>query len=279
MCGRYILVQKKEVIEKRFNVTFDASADYKPSYNISPGKYAAVISNDEPQKVKMMRFGLCPFWAKKGMLFINARTEGDHNKTNAPTYTGAKGIITKPSFRKPIRSQRCLVLADAFIEGTTNEKLSKPFLVYLREKERPFAFAGIWDTWENPETKDVIDSFAIITTVANSLMQKIPHHRSPVILPRRYEKRWLRSDLPLTDVTAMLEPFSAEKMNAYPIAPNIKNPNIDDKSLIEPIGQRIDKEFEARTTEQWELSGMGAGKRFSYNPDQPWGKSGDQNAN
>ncbi len=70
MCGRYILVQKKEIIEKRFNVSFDEKTDYKPSYNVSPGKLAAVITNENPLKVQMLRFGLTPFWAKKEMLFI-----------------------------------------------------------------------------------------------------------------------------------------------------------------------------------------------------------------
>ena len=272
MCGRYILVQKKDVVEKRFNVTFDPTIDYKPSYNISPGKWAAVIADNDSQKVGMMRFGFCPFWAKKDMLFINARTEGDHNKSNDPGYTGTKGIISKPAFRKAIRSQRCLVLADAFIEGTTQEKLSKPFMVYLREKVRPFAFAGIWDEWKNPETGAVIQSFAIITTVSNALLQKLPHHRSPVILPRQYEKRWLRQSLSLSDVTSFLEPYPAEKMNAYPISPVIKNPKLDERSLINPIGHRIEPEYEVRITEKWELSGMGASKRFSYNQDQPWGR-------
>ncbi len=271
MCGRYILVQKKEIIEKRFNITVDENAGYKASYNISPGQLAAVITDNNPRSLQMMRFGLTPFWSKKNMMFINARSEGDHNKENDPNYTGARGIITKPSFRKPIRSQRCLVLADAFIEGTTKEKLSKPFLVYLRDNERPFAFAGIWDTWQNPESGDSISSFAIITTVANSLLQKIPHHRCPVILPRHYEKKWLRENIPLSDVTAMLEPYPAERMNAYPIATSIKNPRLDSRELINPVGQRIEKEYETKVTSKWELSGMGAGKRFSYNPDEPWG--------
>ena len=51
------------------------------------------------------------------MYLINARKEGDHNRANDPSYSGAAGILQKPSFRKPIRSQRCLVLADGFIEG------------------------------------------------------------------------------------------------------------------------------------------------------------------
>ena len=177
MCGRYILVQKLELIEKRFNVTAPAGSVWKPSYNISPGQLAPVITSENPGELQLYRFGMTPFWAKKAMYLINARAEGDHNKEDDPGYKGAKGIITKPAFRKPIRSQRCLIIADAFIEGTVKEKLSKPFVVYLKINVRPFAFAGIWDEWTDRETGEISRGFSIITTTANELLQKLPHHR------------------------------------------------------------------------------------------------------
>jgi putative SOS response-associated peptidase YedK len=262
MCGRYVLVQKIEVLEKRFNVKAPDDFGFKPSYNISPGNQAPVITSDNPRQLELLRFGLIPFWAKKPLALFNARSEGDHNPGDDPSYTGAKGIITKPSFRKPIRSQRCLVPADCFIEGTTKEKLSKPFVVYLKEGERPFAFAGIWDTWANPETGEITRSFAIITTVANSLLQMIPHHRSPVILPRHLEQAWLSDDLPLSDVTSMLKPYPADLMNAYPISPAIKNPRAEGPELLKPAGQRLTPEFDTRKTEDLRLQGMGMNKRL-----------------
>jgi putative SOS response-associated peptidase YedK len=267
MCGRYVLVQKVEMLEKRFNVKAPEGFAYQPSYNIAPGSYAAVISNDNPRHLDLFRFGLTPFWAKKPMLLINARAEGDHNAEDDPAYTGAKGIITKPAFRKPIRSQRCLVLADCFIEGTIKEKLSKPFVVYLKEGQRPFAFAGIWDEWANPETGEIIRSFAIITTVANALLQKIPHHRSPVILPRNHEQAWLHNELPLSDVTGMLRPFPGDQMNAYPIDPAIKNPRANGPELLKPTGQRLVPEYDVRKSQDVKLQGMGMNKRLKEEGD------------
>lgn len=267
MCGRYLLVQKLETIERRFNVVASEAIEYRPSYNIAPGAMAPVITNDNPKHISLFRFGMTPFWAKSPMYLINARTEGDHNKEDVPEYKGAKGIITKPAFRKPIRSQRCLIIADAFIEGTTKEKLQKPFLVYLRDKERPFAFAGIWDTWVNPESGEIIKSFAIITTVANQLLRMIPHHRSPVILPKKYEQAWLNNDLPLADVTRMLEPYPADLMNAYPINPAIRNPKAEGKELIRPTGQRLVPEYDISRTDDLKLQGMGENKKSAESDD------------
>jgi putative SOS response-associated peptidase YedK len=261
MCGRYVLVQKIEVLEKRFNIKAPEGFEYKPSYNISPGQYAPVITDENPRELSLFQFGLTPFWAKHQMYLFNARSEGDSNKANDTSYIGAKGIISKPAFRKPIRSQRCLIPADCFIEGTTKEKLNKPFVVYLRNGERPFTFAGIWDKWVNHETGEILNSFAIITTIANELLQKLPHHRSPVILPRSYEQAWLSSDIPLSDVTKLLKPYPADLMNAYPIDASIKNPRADGLQLIRPVGQRIIPEYEIRKTEGLTLQGMGSGKR------------------
>ena len=66
------------------------------------------------------------------------------------------------------------VIADAFYEGSMKEKLNKPYFVYLRDKQRPFSFAGIWDTWEDEDFQDH-HSFAIITVPANALLRKIGH--------------------------------------------------------------------------------------------------------
>jgi putative SOS response-associated peptidase YedK len=267
MCGRYVLVQKIELIEQRFNVKAPEGLEYRPNYNIAPGSRAAVITNENPRELSLLRFGMTPFWAKKPMMLINARSEGDHNKEDDPGYNGAKGIISKPSFRKPIRSQRCLIIADCFIEGTTKEKLSKPYVVYLKERERPFAFAGIWDSWLNKDTGEIIKSFAIITTVANELLRKIPHHRSPVILPRSLEKAWLSDKIPLSDVTGMLRPYPAERMNAYPVDPAIKNPRASGPQLIKPIGQRLTPEYQTRKTDDVNLQGMGMNKRLKEEQD------------
>ena len=273
MCGRYILVQKLEFIEKRFNVSAPAGLEWKPSYNISPGQLAPVITSENPRELQLYRFGMTPFWAKKAMYLINARAEGDHNKEDDPGYKGARGIITKPSFRKPIRSQRCLVIADAFIEGTVKEKLSKPFVVYLKNNVRPFAFAGIWDEWTNRETGEICRGFSIITTTANELLQKLPHHRSPVILDQRAEKKWLDTSLPLADVTKLLRPFPSELMNAYPIDPAIKNPRAEGKDLLKPVGERVVPEYDTKTQQDIELQGMGSGKKFRYDPKWPWGEN------
>lgn len=258
MCGRYSVVSKLKIIEKEFNIDVSEVLErFVINPNISPGEDALVITDDAPQKAQVMTFGLTPHWAKKKMYVINARSEGDHNKENDPRYTGAKGIVSKPTFRKPIRSQRCLVIADAFVEGTTKERLSKPYLVYRSAKKKPFTLAGIWDEWQDPKTGEVSRSFAIITTAPTPLLQKIPHHRAPLVLSKEDEKRWIDKHLTLGDVTQMLRPFDDTDFNAYPISPEIKSPKNKDIITLKPVGDQLKKEFQYIFYKDLELQGMG----------------------
>jgi putative SOS response-associated peptidase YedK len=244
MCGRYVVVQKWEELEKAFNtVPFSISENYIANYNTGPGSIAPVIILQEGKPtIVNMQFGLTPFWAKKKMYLFNARAEGDANENDDIHYTGGKGIISKPAFRKPIREQRCLVIANAFMEGPKTEKLSKPYLCYLRNRES-FCMAGIYDTYIDKETGEITQSFAIITTVANELMQKIGHHRSPVILEQADEMKWLQS-ADLAQVTALLKPYPAVLMNAYPIDAAIKNQKNNAPEFLKPVGDVLSKETE-----------------------------------
>lgn len=260
MCGRYVTVTKIREIEQRFGVKAPFPELYLPSPNVSVGQLAPVILSSRPDELRFCQFGFTPHWATKNMYVLNARCEGDHNQDDDPRYTGAKGILTKPMFRKAIRSQRCLVIADAVIEGPKEEKLKKPFCVYMRDGRRPFALAGIWDEWLNQATGELITSFAILTTAANELMMQIGHHRCPLFLFPHQEKIWLDTQVPLEEITAMMKPFPAEELNAYPLSPEIRSPKSRGMELLTPIGVPLVAETGFEVSEEIRLFGMGEGR-------------------
>lgn len=260
MCGRYTIVTKIKEVEKRFNVKAENTSAYQPNVNVSHGNMAPVITNAQPGQLQFFTFGFTPSWASKLMYIVNARAEGDGNKENDPKYSGGMGIISKPMFRQSIRTRRCLVPADCFIEGPKTERLSKPYVVYQRSGERPFAFAGIWDEWVDKTTGEVFNTYAIITTMSNSVTQAIGHHRSPVILTPEQERVWLSNDAELSEITALLQPFPGEYLNAYPIAPAIKKPSAEGMNLLQPIGQRVFKEYEYEIYNTLVVEGMGTSK-------------------
>lgn len=256
MCGRYTLVSKLEIIEERFQAKANFSQFSNP--NISATDLAPVITGGSPQTIQLMHFGLQPPWATKSMLLLNARSEGDHNPENSTQYHGALGIIQKPAFRKPIRQQRCLVLADAFIEGPEQQRLQEPYLVYPKEKELPFAFAGIWESWQDLKSDEIRHGFAIITGPAMPVVASFKHHRSPIVLPKGEERTWLEPDLPLAEVTALLKASAELNWNAYPISTAIKQAANKSLELLQPAGPPLLTELSFVFSQKLQLSGMGA---------------------
>jgi len=231
MFERFVLASDFKRIEARFSMAkLPDLVEYKPSYNINVGDSCYVINNNQTKEILSFEFGLrC-----SDSILPFVRAEGDRNLDDNPNYHGSKAIFLKPEFNRLIRYQRCLVLADAFVIGIGDKK---PHLVYLRDKKRPFAFAGIWDRIKT--TDGEVYSFAIITTTANPLISKLGYNRMPVILFIEHESTWLRTSAQLSDILSLLCPYPSHLMNAYPIDEKIEDKTLNDISLIQPIGKPV----------------------------------------
>jgi putative SOS response-associated peptidase YedK len=231
MFDHYILASNINRVAKRFSMAKLPNTEcYEPSYNISQGSTAYVITNIQTKDIRSFRFGIKGLGKKFPDDTCFVRSEGNRNLKDDPVYTGSKAIFLQPELRTIIRTQRCLVLADAFIVGEDT-----PHLVYLRNKQRPFAFAGIWS-----EDAYGIESFAIVTAPSNDLLFKLGMKRMPVILRIEDENRWIRPSTELAEVLGMLNPYSTELMNAYPISKCDDSRN--DVSLVQPIGKPLIQE-------------------------------------
>ncbi|MEE9372046.1 MAG: SOS response-associated peptidase [Saprospiraceae bacterium] len=260
MCGRYTLVKEIKLVVKKFNLEVSPKIEMFKSYNIGPSQYAPVIASDKPTEMQMLMFGYIPEWQKTRRFLINARAEGSgkyHNTENDPNYSGAFHIKESREFRFMIRERRCLVWANCFFEGPKEEKLNKPYVVYLQGK-KIFALAGIWKEWADKSTGEIKKSFAILTTYPNKLMNKhIKHHRTPVIIKEHDYYKWLNLDTHLSDIMGMLRPLADHEMNAYPVSKRVKNVRNNDRQIIEPVGQRVYQESNFEIDERLHKTGFG----------------------
>ena len=95
----------------------------------------------------------------------------------------------------------------------------------------PFAFAGLWETWTNPEG-ETINSCTIVTTTPNDVMRPI-HDRMPVILPPEHEAAWLdRTNEDTTELGGLLAPYPPDGMEAYPVSTVVNSPANDTPEVI-----------------------------------------------
>ena len=102
--------------------------------------------------------------------------------------------------------------------------------------------AGIYDTWKNPESGELVTGFAIITTVGNDLMRSVEVKRMPVILSRSGERQWIKSSSHLSDFLRLLLPYPSEDLNGYPLSELVNIPGINDPTMLNPAGDRLKPE-------------------------------------
>ena len=221
MCGRYSLIADIQELARQFE--FDGTGfENSPRYNVAPTQSVLTVTNREERQGEFMRWGLIPSWAKDpsiGNRMINARGET---------------VAQKPSFRNALQRRRCLVLADGFYEWQKVGKGKRPMRIVLKSRD-PFAFAGLWETWRNPEG-ETVRSCTIITTEANDLLRPI-HERMPVILPRELEEFWLDGDV--SDSTALsdvLAPYPDDSMEVYEVSTLVNKATNSSPDLIVPVG-------------------------------------------
>ncbi len=235
MFDRFILASSYKRIQERFNMCYISDEkSYIPSYNIALGQEAYVITNYQTKEIHRFQFGLTGTGKNPHQPIPFVRAEGDKNKNDDPNYTGSKAIFLKKEYSNLIRQQRCLVLADAFVIGLNKT----PCVVHLKNKQRPFAFAGIWNTHRDENGNEIM-SFAIVTVTANKLLQEMGYKRMPVILYPNQESGWIRPSSTLGDILYMLSSYPANAMNAYPISRRINDITLNDKTLIQPIGRKV----------------------------------------
>lgn len=224
MCGRFTQHNEEDEFEDRFNFSNPAGIKFNKRFNIAPSQNVPVVVVEEDNRLlKLMRWGLVPFWAKEpsiGYRMINARAET---------------IAEKASFKNPFKKKRCLVLASGFYEWVKTQKKSTKTPLYFRLKNKePFAFAGLWDEWKQPDSGKLL-SFTIITTGPNELMKPI-HDRMPVILHEKDESTWLDPELADFDrLLPLLRPFPSDRMEAYEVSTLVNSPKNDVPECINPI--------------------------------------------
>lgn len=224
MCGRFTLTRAADVVAELFEL--EDVPVLAPRYNIAPTQSVAAVRvpKDQPRReLSMLHWGLIPSWAKDreiGSRMINARAET---------------VMEKPSFRNAFKSRRCLIVADGFYEWKKLADGKQPHLIRFRDG-RPFAFAGLWEHWEDPESGPV-DSCTIITTEPNRLMSTL-HNRMPVILPTSAYERWLDPGIKGDDkLAALLVPCGDQDLEAYPVGRQVNNPKNDVPACVARLGE------------------------------------------
>jgi putative SOS response-associated peptidase YedK len=248
MCGRFavttdpaLLAEKIKAIDESTAATDSRASERagEPNYNVAPTATVATVvtrhsepEDDATRRVRLMRWGLIPPWAKagpdgppegKGPLLINAR---------------ADKVATSPAFRSSAKSKRCLVPMDGYYEWRVNpdtpegkKSRKTPFFMYRGNGEPLFA-AGLWSVWKPAKDAAPLLSCTIITTGAVGELAKI-HDRMPLMLGQGDWDAWLNPDAPL-DPELLARPPDVRDIELRQVSTLVNSVRNNGPELLEP---------------------------------------------
>jgi putative SOS response-associated peptidase YedK len=218
MIDRYSITASADQVAARFSV--DVPEFYHARYNASPTQLLPVITSSAPEGVSLFYWGTAPEWAKNKNLsekFVNLRSED---------------FAEKPTLKKALRTQRCIIPADGFYGWKkVGKKTNIPYRFVFKSGEI-FSFPALWEEFEDSEGHQ-IQTFAIITISSDNTVSII-QERMPVILNPQTEKIWLDKSADDEQVMNVLSSSATTGINYYPVSPKISEKNIDVPSLIIP---------------------------------------------
>lgn len=199
------------------------------------------IAGKEDFEVTQMEWGFLPPYLKNREAVDKFRNgyKDAGGKFHTPITTlnavGEEMLLPGKMYRDAALNRRCLVLSSGFYEWRHVHPIGKlgkplkttvkyPYHIVVPDKE-VFFMAGIWQPWTDKETGETVDTFAIVTTAANRLMQQIHNSkmRMPVILSEELAWQWLFGELSEEDITRIAtSQFDTTHMSAHTIAKDFR---------------------------------------------------------
>lgn len=228
-------ISDRKIYEEHFGITFQGNQTFHPSYFIERLQKALVVNQQRQPVFMEFNYGMVPFWSRKPIMHFESPVEGSENPGSERL---KKRIIIHPSFRRPIRENRCLIPADFII--APNET-GEPYMIFA-ETGKIFTLAGIYDNWkETFELREMYQGFSILTIPSGAEFRDAGINRLPVILSERFYKKWLDPDAPLAEITRLMEMPGGKKLNGYPVSKKLYLEKCNNREICNPTGERIRK--------------------------------------
>lgn len=208
MCNLYSNTTNVEAIRRLFKVSrIDTNAANLPAQpSIFPAYDGPVIrlTGDGERQLVMMHWGfVLPQREKAAKVVNNARD--DKAKSS-------------PFWRSSFEARRCLIPATSFAEyhpknrDENGHKTVIWFALKGSEQRPPFAFAGIWRTWQGTYRGEwrEMNVYSMLTTKPNAVVKPIHPSRMPVMLEDEAHEQWLHGTV--EEAGELLRPFPPERM-------------------------------------------------------------------
>lgn len=235
MCGRYVSPEQA-AIERAWQIGRTNSNPFPRRYNVQPTTMVPLLVHDTGVlTLSAARWGLIPHWWKQDKppkFTFNARLEE---------------AVSKPMWREPLRTGRCLLPAEGWYEWREVERTNPRTGEIVRAKQphyirrhdgQPFCFAGLMSFRSAPGSPDALLSCAILTTAAAGLVAEV-HDRMPVVLQEDAHTEWLDPALKDSSKASVLARSRTmpDAFTHFPVRKLVNSARNEGPELIEPADE------------------------------------------
>ena len=173
MCGRFTQAYTWAEVHAFLDLVGPAR-NLRPRYNIAPTTTIDVARlGVGGRELVPMRWGLVPSWWKKPL-----------NELPSTFNARAESVAEKPMFQSAFKSRRCIIPASGFYEWTGPRKERTPHY-FSSPSGEPLAFAGLWESWRDPESGERILSATIIVGARQRMDDALPRPRAGLARAQR----------------------------------------------------------------------------------------------
>ena len=186
-------------------------------YGIAP----MIKSSEDDWAVEMAHWELIAPW-------INNMAELEESRKKFTNLNAtAEKLLESKLFHEPTLKRRCIIPTTGFYEWRAFKGKKYPYFITpsTSEEDGFFLMAGIYNTWTDKSSGEIMDAFAIITTKANPLLEQIHNSkkRMPLLFDKQHANQWL-SDIGVDEINAVIKfEYDSAKMKAYTIAKEFRN--------------------------------------------------------
>ena len=160
------------------------------------GDWTIVKPSNEGFDLELAHWELIAPWVKNSFEVMKGREK--FNTLNAT----AERLLERKLSKQPALKPRCLVLSSGFYEWRhytpegSKKDIAYPYYITVKEQTY-FLMAGIYQPWVDVESGEMMNTFTIVTTKANQLMEQIHNKkkRMPTMLNEQQASLWLSPNL------------------------------------------------------------------------------------
>lgn len=219
MIERFSIGVSAKQLATRFGV--EAPTVFQSRYNVAPSQLVPLITLGEPRGFSFFYWGQHPNWTKNKTLaekIINVRAEQ---------------IAERPTLKKNLKTQRCIIPTDGFYSW---KRIGKKSLIPWRfsfKNKNLYSIPGFWEEFDD-ENGEQFHTFTIITVAANDYVLPVCE-RMPVLFNQEQEKIWLDRNTDEAALINSLTPSASTNLDGYAVSPQLNTISFDRPSLVLPV--------------------------------------------